>query len=136
LVRRRSEPRVFFPWEKRRGVLSVVGRTRIRLVLCGALGLGFLWILHRREEDAAAVRATRATLTTAWSAIEAYRADHSDGCPRSMREIVLGGYARDELVDAWGHPLRLICPGRKDPAGFDLSSDGPDGLPGGLDRVQ
>ena len=43
---------------------------------------------------------------------------------------------KDELIDAWGKPVRLLCPGRRDPAGFELSSDGPDGLPGGLDRVQ
>ena len=38
--------------------------------------------------------------------------------------------------DAWGRPLRVTCPGRKDTRGFDVSSDGPDGEPGGLDRVE
>ncbi|HEX7603074.1 MAG TPA: type II secretion system protein GspG [Polyangiaceae bacterium] len=46
------------------------------------------------------------------------------------------GILRDVPVDAWGHPLRITCPGRLDPKGFDVSSDGPDGLPGGLDRVE
>jgi general secretion pathway protein G len=37
--------------------------------------------------------------------------------------------------DAWERPLRIQCPGR-DRARYDLFSDGPDGLPGGLDRIE
>jgi general secretion pathway protein G len=93
-------------------------------------------VLHRREENAAAVRATRATLTTAWSGVLRYRADHGGACPKATGELVASGYVRDPPLDAWGRPLRLVCPGRRDPLGFDLSSDGPDGVPGGLDRVE
>ena len=35
-----------------------------------------------------------------------------------------------------GGVLRVTCPGRRDLKGFEVSSDGPDGLPGGLDRVE
>jgi general secretion pathway protein G len=135
-LRRRPEPRVFFPWERRRGLFGALGRTRVRLVLGASLVLLLLYVIHSREEHAAGVRATRATLTTAGRAVASYRADHGGACPRALAELVVGGYARDEPVDAWGRPLRLSCPGRKDPSGFDLSSDGPDGLPGGLDRVE
>jgi general secretion pathway protein G len=135
-ARRLSDPRVFFPWEKRRGLFGALGRARARLVLLGLIGVAFLYLLHRREEHAAAVRATRATITTAGRAISAYRADHGGACPRALRDLVSGGYARDEPADAWGRPLRLVCPGRADSADFDLSSDGPDGLPDGLDRVE
>ena len=34
-----------------------------------------------------------------------------------------------------GKPLRLSCPGAEH-ARYDLSSDGPDGRPGGLDRIE
>jgi general secretion pathway protein G len=98
--------------------------------------VALLVIVHRREENAAAVRATRSTLTTVGWAISSYRADHGGGCPRAVTDLVLGGYVRDEPVDAWGRPLRLVCPGRRDPLGFDLSSDGPDGLADGLDRLE
>jgi len=135
-MRRRREPKVFFPWEKRRGVFGVLGRTRVRLVLGAAFGAFLLYVIHSREEHAAGVRATRATLTVAGRAVSSYRADHGGSCPRSMRELVVGGYLRDEAIDAWGNPPRLVCPGRKDPSGFDIASDGPDGLPGGLDRVE
>ncbi len=133
---RRAEPRVFFPWEKRRGLFGAIGRTRARMVALLVATVALLVVVHRREESAAAVRATRATLTTAGGAISSYRADHGGACPRALRDLVVGGYVREEPVDAWGRPLRLVCPGRRDPLGFDLSSDGPDGLAGGLDRLE
>lgn len=135
-MKRRQASRVFFPWERRRGLLGLLGRARVRLVL--SLGLTFavlLW-LRGREQRAAAVRATRASITTLSRAVWSYRADHAGGCPRALGELVSGGYARELPVDGWGRPLRLTCPGRKDPRGFDLASDGPDGIPGGLDRVE
>ncbi len=135
-MRRRGESKVFFPWERRRGVALVLGRARVKLVLAAiALVASIVWI-RGREEKAAGVRATRATITTAQRAVAAFRADHGGACPRELGEVVAGGYARDVPVDAWGRPLRLTCPGRRDPQGFEVTSDGPDGVPGGLDRVE
>ncbi len=135
-MKARSDRRVFFPWERRRGLFGVLGRARVRLVAAVVVVLvGILWI-RGREEHAAGVRATRATITWASQAVASYRADHAGSCPKELGELVTGGYARDVPVDAWGRPLRLTCPGRRDPSGFDLSSDGPDGIPGGLDRVE
>ena len=88
------------------------------------------------EPDGALLRLPPNLLVMDHAAVAAYRADHGGACPKSLEEIVTGGYARDLPLDAWGRPLRLSCPGRKDPSGFDLSSDGPDGEPGGLDRVE
>jgi general secretion pathway protein G len=127
---------VFFPWERKRGPLGILGRARARLVI-GALALLVgLILVRRREEGLAGVRATRATITTATRAIARYRADHNGACPRDVAELVTAGYARDLPIDAWGRPLRVTCPGRHDAQGFDVSSDGPDGVPGGLDRVE
>jgi general secretion pathway protein G len=135
LARRRLS-KVFFPWERRRGLFGALGRARVRLVLAAvAVVVVIVWI-RGREEHAAGVRATRATITTARLAVFAYRADHAGTCPRELAELVSGGYARDVPVDAWGRPLRLTCPGRRDPKGFEITSDGPDGIPWGLDRVE
>jgi general secretion pathway protein G len=136
MARRRAELRVFFPWEKRRGLFGVIGRARARLFVFAVLAAAFLTVVHRREENAAAIRATRATITTVWQGVSRYRADHGGTCPRGTGDLLAGGYVRNPPVDAWGRPLRLVCPGRRDPLGFDLSSDGPDGVPGGLDRVE
>ncbi len=129
--------KVFFPWERRRGLFGVIGRARARIV-AGVIGVVvvIVWV-HGREEKSAGIRATRASITTMFRAVSAYRADHGSGsCPKELGELVAGGYARDVPVDAWGRPLRLTCPGRRDPLGFEISSDGPDGIAGGLDRVE
>jgi general secretion pathway protein G len=136
MTRRRSDARVFFPWERRRGLFGALGRTRLRLVVAVVFVLSAIVFVHLREEHAAAVRATRAALSTAERAVFAYRADHAGECPRGLSEVVKGGYVAEMPIDAWGRPLRLTCPGRRDPLGFDVSSDGPDGEPGGLDRVE
>jgi general secretion pathway protein G len=136
MARRTSEPRVFFPWEKRRGVFGAISRTRARVVFLAAVILSLVVVVHRREENASAARATRATLATASRAVSSYRVDHGGACPRAMGDLSAGGYLQDVPVDAWGRGLRLVCPGRRDPLGFDLSSDGPDGVAGGLDRLE
>jgi general secretion pathway protein G len=136
ISRRRAEPLVFFPWERKGGLFGALGRRRARLLVALVLAIAALVAIYENGERAAAVRATRATLTTVRRALDAYRADHAGACPRSLGDLVTFGYVRADPVDAWGRALRLVCPGRRDPLGFDLSSDGPDGLPGGLDQVQ
>jgi general secretion pathway protein G len=132
----RQQPTVFFPWERRRGLRSVFRGGRARKVLCLVLGAVLLAILWHRENRASEVRATRATITGAYGAVANWRADHDRGCPASLADLVSGGYLAELPRDAWGRVLRMTCPGRKDPRGFDISSDGPDGEPAGLDRVE
>lgn len=132
----RSERTVFFPWERRPGVRSLLARTRARQTLVVAGALAVLIILGRREHHEAQVRSTRATITQAIRALSEWRADHDHGCPGSLADLVSAGYLHQVPRDAWGRPLRVVCPGRKDPRGVDVSSDGPDGEPGGLDRVE
>lgn len=127
---------VFFPWERRRSWLGAVGRARLRNVVLVCLALGSFFLLRAREDHAAERRATRAAITSAYHATLAYRADHRGACPRDVGELQSGGYTYEVPTDAWGKPLRIVCPGRKDPKGFELLSDGPDGLPFGLDRVE
>ena len=136
MAKRRSESKVFFPWERRRGVLGTLARARVRQIFVVLAVLAFVILLRMREENAAAVRSTRATITTAGHSVDDYRADHSGECPKGLGDVVASGYAASVPIDAWGRPLRLVCPGRRDTHGFDISSDGPDGVAGGLDRVE
>lgn len=133
---RQRASKVFFPWERRRGVFGVLGRARVRVVALAIVALLFIVWIRGREERAAGIRATRASITTMYRAVWAYRADHANACPRELGELVAQGYSRDVPLDAWGRPLRLTCPGRRDPRGFEITSDGPDGIAGGLDRVE
>jgi general secretion pathway protein G len=133
---RRGVSRVFFPWERRRGLFGVFGRARVKLLALGLAAVLLLGWIRVREERASGTRATRATIDATYRAVAAFRADHGGTCPKELGELVATGYARDVPVDAWGQQLRLVCPGRRDPSGFEISSDGPDGVPGGLDRVE
>jgi general secretion pathway protein G len=133
---RRNEPKVFFPWERRRGLRSLFVRARggqALVVVCVVVGF---WALSHRERKASEVRATRTEITSTIRAIGAWRADHDRACPGSLADLVSGGYLTELPRDAWGRLLRVSCPGRKDPRGFDVSSDGADGEPRGLDRVE
>jgi general secretion pathway protein G len=132
----RDEPKVFFPWEKRHGLRGLLGRGRARQGLILAITAIVLLLLRRREVQAGEVRSTRATIGATIRAVSIFRADHERACPASLAELVSGGYLHQVPRDAWGRPLRVTCPGRKDPRGFDVSSDGPDGEPWGLDRVE
>jgi general secretion pathway protein G len=136
MASRSRESKVFFPWERRRGLFGVLGRARVRLVATALVALLVIVWIRAREERRAGVRATRATITTAHAAVSAFRADHNGACPKELGDLVAGSYAAEVPIDAWGRPLRLTCPGRRDVHGFDLASDGPDGVPYGLDRVE
>jgi general secretion pathway protein G len=136
MARGRDEPRVFFPWEKRRGLRSLLQRARARQVVIGALCVTALWAFHEREQRESAIRATRAEITFLTNAVSAWRADHDGACPSTLADLVAGGYLHGAPRDAWGHPLRVTCPGRRDPKGFEVSSDGPDGELGGIDKVE
>src|SRR5690242_14076206 len=97
MLRRRPEShRVFFPWERKRGPLGMLGRARARLIVGALAALTFVLVLRSREEKLASIRATRATITVAQRAVASYRADHGGACPRDLAELVNGGYARDQ----------------------------------------
>ena len=134
--RRRVESNVYLPWERKRGIVGRIARTRVRQVLVVGAVLASFFLLRRREEHSASIRATRASITTTYRQLAAFRSDHQGECPKQWSDLVAQGYARRAPIDAWGRPLRMVCPGRRDEHGVDVLSDGPDGLPYGLDRVE
>jgi general secretion pathway protein G len=131
---KRRESSVLFPWEQKRTWLGSLGRARLRTIVFGAGVLGSLGLLRHREERAASVRATRAAIDTASRAVFSFRAERQGACPKAWRDVVGAGYLREVVTDGWGRELRLVCPGHR--ASFEVLSDGPDGLPYGLDRVE
>ncbi len=135
MARKRSGDRsIFFPWERRRSLLAGMGRAK---PLGAALGMAAVLLAFGvKERSAAGVRSTRATLGVVGAAVDAWRADHERSCPPSLGTLKEQGYLAVDPVDAWGRPLRLLCPGFSNPAGYDLMSDGPDGVLGGLDRIE
>jgi len=134
--RHKSEKTIFFPWERGAPFLRGLGLARARPIIA-AVGLAaVLIILGSRERERVAVRSTRATIGVISKSVDAYRADHDKSCPDSLADLKTQGYTKVEPKDAWGHPLRLLCPGFSHRDSYDLISDGPDGVFGGLDRVE
>lgn len=135
MTRRRSPERaIFFPWERRRSPLATLTRAKPAAAALGMAGL--LLLLGMKERTAAGERQTRATLGVVRRGIDAWRADHEMACPPSLEAVTSAGYLAATPTDAWGRPLRLLCPGFSRPRSYDLTSDGPDGVMGGLDRVE
>jgi general secretion pathway protein G len=113
-----------------------LGLARIRPFFLALLVLVIVVMLGVRERQRTGERATRAALLVVRRAVDAYRADHEGKCPKQLEELETTRYLADLPDDAWGRPLRLVCPGRREGAAYELSSDGPDGEPGGLDRIE
>lgn len=136
MAKRRRKSSIVLPWERRGGLLRRLGLSRMRPFLLSLLVLGLLVLIGARDRQKTGERVTRAAMLVVRQGLDAYRADHDGRCPSLLDELVTKGYLAELPKDAWGRPLRLTCPGRKDPSGYDLSSDGPDGEPGGLDRIE
>ncbi len=124
------------PWEGRGPRFGAFGRGGFVRILGAALVVAFVFFVLAREERVAGVRATRGRIASVHAQLANFRADHPGMCPQNWTTLVSTGYLRGVPVDAWGRALRLRCPGRTDPAGMDVVSDGPDGELGGLDRVE
>lgn len=129
--------RILFPWEGRGGLRRFIELGRIRPIALGLGIAGLLVLIGVHEHREAGIRRTRATLLSVRPAIEAYMADHEGGCPPALSALT-EQYARfkEPPSDAWGKELRLICPADKLGKSYVLESGGPDGEPGGLDRIQ
>lgn len=133
---RTASASIFFPWERRSGVLRLLGKGRVRPVLVAALLLGFVVMVGARERRQAGVRQTRATLLSMRHAVDAYLAENDGNCPPSLEQVLPHATFKQVPNDAWGNPLRLVCPSRREDERYELLSDGPDGKPGGLDRIE
>lgn len=128
--------RIFFPWETQGGLrrFFVAGRVGpIAAVL--AAGLFVVWTIER-ERQRAGERQTVLALAEVKPAVLRYVVEHDGRCPDNL-DVVLSLLKRDSLPrDGWGRKLRLVCaPGVSD-EDYILMSDGPDGYPGGLDRIE
>ncbi len=130
-----NETRILFPWEGRRGLsrLRGLGHLRPVFVVLGVVGL--LVLIGVRERRQAGIRRTRAALFDLRQAVDAYQAERDGGCPKSLDEVTQFGGLEAVPRDAWGREFRFVCPARLGNARYQLMSDGPDGEPGGLDRI-
>lgn len=113
-----------------------IGFGRLRPIIVFALLLIGILAIASRERGHAGTRQTRAILQETELAVEAYMAEHDGGCPASPQDVA--AHMKHQVLrhDAWGQLPRVICPSRQTGVGFEVVSDGPDRIPGGLDRVE
>jgi general secretion pathway protein G len=135
MARRKREQTIFFPWERRGGLMRLPW-TRSRPMLAALGMIVLLLLLGMRARTQTGVRSTRATILSVRQAIDSYRADHKGRCPASLGSLKQEGYLLVEPTDAWGRLLRLTCPGRRNPGEYDLISLGPSGDLRGLHRIE
>ena len=134
--RARRAVSVFLPWEQQGRLYRWSGISRARYVLLALSAVIVFVLFAQRERTESGIRATRASLLTLRTALDSYRAANGGDCPPDLAELERKNFIRLIPLDAWGHPFLLTCPGRFDPQGYELTSAGPDGIPGGLDRVE
>lgn len=132
----KSERRIFFPWEGRGGLRRFfeIGRfgTIFFVVL---LALFASWIVGR-ERTSSGDRRTRVALHFVHPGVERYLLESDGKCPTSLDEVREHLPRKELPLDGWGRPLRLVCPTEREGVAYVLMSDGPDGIAGGLDRIE
>jgi len=138
---RKQERNVYFPWERRGvwGVARQVGQHVSRWVLLG-LVIAIVYALYRDNVNESKRRLTELCLRKTALAVDAYLEDHDGTCPPDITTLLAPvgthpAYLQAWPKDGWGNPLRLECAQRESDRAYFLSSDGPDGLPYGLDRI-
>lgn len=135
-MQRPNPARVFFPWERTGGLVRRWGLHRARPFVWVAAALVLMVVIGMRERRSSGERRTRAVLGEVRSALDRYLAENEGQCPRRFSQLAPYAHFTDVPRDAWGNPLRLRCPSPRGDLPYLLSSDGPDGLPGGLDRIE
>jgi hypothetical protein len=109
---------------------------RLGPLLAASALVGLLALIVVRERRQAGIRRTRAVLLDVREALDAFLADHQGRCPESFAALADYGPFKGVPRDGWGQPLTLICPGSEPGQRYRLLSAGPDGIAGGLDRIE
>ena len=132
----RTDARILFPWEGKGGLRRWLGLGKMRPYILAISVIGFIWLIAVRERRATGVRTTQVTLLETRRALDLYMAENKGECPKALSDVAPYMPGEQVLNDAWGRPLRLLCPSERPGYDYELMSDGPDGKPGGLDRIE
>ena len=108
----------------------------LRPILAFAALLASVLAIAARERNQSGLRQTRASLQHTRRAVESFMAEHDGGCPATLQEVAPYTKRKQVLHDAWGQLPRFKCPSKRTELGYEIVSDGPDRIPGGLDRVE
>lgn len=135
-LRETKDRRIFFPWEGRGGLRRFISVGRVGPFVFLSVLVAFVVWVGVRERHAAGERETWVGLESLRNAVARYIVEQEGSCPPSL-EAVTDFLPRPELPrDGWGRPFRLVCPSDRPGYDYVVMSDGPDGEPGGLDRIE
>ncbi len=131
--KRRTQSAIVLPWESRSLWFGPRSLFRQSKVLLGSIALGLVWIwAWCAYREAERVRETQLTIAEVKNVILNFR-QQMGRCPHNVSELLAP--ARSNLIrlryqptDAWGKPLKMICPGHFHRESVDVVSAGPDGL--------
>lgn len=120
------------------------------LLVLGILGVIMSMVVPRvlGRQKHASIDATRISIGGLAQALKLYALDHAGDYPSESQGIAVllrkpaktdvawkGPYLDQEPKDAWGQPLLYRFPGVRNPDSFDISSPGPDHIPGNEDDI-
>ena len=106
-------------------VVAIIG------MLMGTVGV---YAYGRLEK--ARVSDTKMVIHSVEQALVHYQTDNTDGCPKSLGDLVSQKYMAKEPKDAWGQSLMFVCPGQHNPDGADIVSKGKDQQEGTQDDIK
>lgn len=128
--------RIFFPWESEGGLRRFFKFTQVGPGLLALFVLTFVWVAARRERHASGERQTVLALQEVKRATARYVVEHDGRCPDSLELLTPHLPGGRVPLDGWGKPIRIVCRPTVSDLDYIIMSDGPDGLPGGLDRIE
>lgn len=120
------------------------------LLVLAILGIIMAMVMPRvlGRQESASIDATKVSIQGLTQALQLYSLDHrgkyptaSDGLsvllknPGKSDPMWRGPYLDREPQDAWGNEIHYRSPARRSAEAYDLSSAGPDGIPGNDDDI-
>ncbi len=132
------------PQPRRKRGFTLIEIMAVVLIMGMLMGLVGVAVFGRVQDAASTTAAVK--ISQLESALEFYRMDNFkypptlDGLmskPPEAKNFPKGGYLRkaDALMDPWDAKFNYVNPGAKNPHSVDISSSGPDGVPGNEDDV-
>ena len=106
-------------------VVAIIG------MVMGAVAVGAVGALNKAK-----IRNTKVIVHTVQEALVHYATDNTDGCPKSLNDLVTQKYLSKEPKDGWDQTLLFTCPGQHNPDGADIVSKGKDRTEGTPDDIK
>jgi general secretion pathway protein G len=131
IMDRRARRRTARAFQRGMTLIEIMVVVAIIGMLMGAVAIGTM-----KSFKKAKVTDTKMVIKTVGTALEHFKTDSQDACPKSVSDLYTQKYLTKEPLDAWGQQLIFKCPGDHDPDGADIVSKGEDKQEGTADDIK